>query len=308
MLRATTTHNLRRVSNLFPPQVRNITSAQKRALQKDHISPPSASEKTAKPPTKTVIPPPPPPTSSGSSVVPTVLGLTAVGVGVAYATGVIPSDVLSRVPGFEKDTKIKKVEKAKATVEKGDEKQVLSKQNEKKSSSGEVTGNRVVNVHVPSTQGRTSEPIAIQKHAEDGNRVTVKKFLQVYGGGDDSISGQNLVSNATPQASGETTVATKTQEAAKDITTSMIMEAQKELSSASASTQHNNIGQELATAHSLSTTALDEKFLKELEGLTINDLKMRIVQLASEMNDRTKWEAVRLREFLAMKEKEISEK
>jgi hypothetical protein len=306
MLRATTTHNLRRASNFFPPQVRNITSAQKRALQKDHISPPPASEKTAKPPTKTVIPPPPPSTSSGSSVVPTVLGLTAVGVGVAYAMGVIPSDVLSRVPGFEKDTNIKKVEKAKATVEKGDEKQVLSKQDEKKSSSGEVTGNRVVNVHVPSTQGRTSEPIAIQKHAEDGNRVTVKKFLQVYGGGDDSISGQNLVSNATPQASGETTVATNTQEPAKDITTAMIMEAQKELSSES--TQHNNIGQELATAHSLSTTALDEKFLKELEGLTINDLKMRIVQLASEMNDRTKWEAVRLREFLAMKEKEISEK
>jgi hypothetical protein len=33
-----------------------------------------------------------------------------------------------------------------------------------------------------------------------------------------------------------------------------------------------------------------------------------VVQLASEMNERAKWEAVRLKEFLAMKEKEVGEK
>lgn len=302
MLRITTTRNLRRVSNLFPPQRRNITSAQKRALQKDHISPPSASEKTAKPPTKTVSPPPPSSTSSsGSSMIPAVFGLTAVGVGVAYAMGVIPSDVLSVVPGFKKDANVEKVEvDAKTHVEKIDEKKNLSKEVEKKSSNAEVTGNRVVNIHVPSEHGRTSEPIPIPKHAEDGNRVTVKKFLQVYGEDDALISAQKVESQSTPLES-------ETQQPAKDITTAMIMEAQRELNSSS-SVQNNNVHQELAQAHTLLTTSLDEKFLKDLEGLTINDVKLRIIQLASEMNDRTKWEAVRLREFLAMKEKEISEK
>mmetsp|Transcript_8255 Transcript_8255/g.15551 ORF Transcript_8255/g.15551 Transcript_8255/m.15551 type:complete len:608 (-) Transcript_8255:1923-3746(-) len=298
MLRVTTTHNLRRVSNLLPSQGRYITSAQKRALEKDHISPPT-SEKTAKPPTKTVSPPPSPSsTSSGSSFLPTVVGLSAVGVGVAYAMGVIPSDVLSVVPGFKKDENEKK-EETNAEVEKQQEMQSLSKQVEKPSTK-EVTGNRVLNIHAPSAHGRKSEPVPIQTHSDDGNRVTVKNFLQVYGGGDDSKSVDKVEPHAT-SVEYETSDVMKSQEPAKDITTAMIVEAQKELRSSSL--QSNTIDLELAKAH-----ALDEKFMKELEGLTIDDLKMRIIQLASEMNDRTRWEAVRLREFLGMKEKEISEK
>jgi mitofilin len=232
------------------------------------------------------------------------VGFSAVGVGVAYAMGVIPSDVLSVVPGFKKDDNVKKDEETNAQGEIRHEMQSLSKQVEKPSTKG-VTGNRVVNIHVPSAHGRTSEPVLIQKHADDGNRVTVKKFFQVYGGGDDSMSVHKVEPHAT-SLEFETIDAMKTQEPAKDITTAMIKEAQKELRSSSV--HNNNIDNELSQAHTLLTTALDEKFMKELEGLTIHDLKMRIVQLASEMNDRTRWEAVRLREFLAMKEKEIGEK
>jgi mitofilin len=46
----------------------------------------------------------------------------------------------------------------------------------------------------------------------------------------------------------------------------------------------------------------------DLDSLTPSQLKARVVQLATEMKDRTKWEAVRLKEFLAMKEKETADK
>ncbi len=42
-----------------------------------------------------------------------------------------------------------------------------------------------------------------------------------------------------------------------------------------------------------------------VDGLTAPQLRTRVVQLAGEMKNRTKWEASRLREFLAMKEKEM---
>jgi hypothetical protein len=45
-----------------------------------------------------------------------------------------------------------------------------------------------------------------------------------------------------------------------------------------------------------------------LDDMTQTQLKVRLVQLAKEMEDRTKWEAVRLQQFLLMKEKEVEDK
>jgi hypothetical protein len=47
--------------------------------------------------------------------------------------------------------------------------------------------------------------------------------------------------------------------------------------------------------------------MDELDTLTMTQLKVRLVQMAKEIEDRTKWEAVRLKEFLALKEKETSD-
>lgn len=44
----------------------------------------------------------------------------------------------------------------------------------------------------------------------------------------------------------------------------------------------------------------------DLEQLSATQLQGRIVQLAMELKDRTKWEALRLKEFLAMKEQEVA--
>lgn len=46
------------------------------------------------------------------------------------------------------------------------------------------------------------------------------------------------------------------------------------------------------------------EYLYGVDELAAPQLRIRVVQLASEMKNRTKWEASRLREFLAMKEKE----
>ena len=42
--------------------------------------------------------------------------------------------------------------------------------------------------------------------------------------------------------------------------------------------------------------------------MTKSQLKVRLVQMARDLEERTKWEAVRLQEFLSMKEKEVEDK
>lgn len=45
--------------------------------------------------------------------------------------------------------------------------------------------------------------------------------------------------------------------------------------------------------------------LDNLDDMTPTQLKVRLVHLVKEMEDRTKWEAIRLQEFMSMKEKEV---
>ena len=52
---------------------------------------------------------------------------------------------------------------------------------------------------------------------------------------------------------------------------------------------------------------LDSEYFSDLDTLSESELRIRVVQLATEMSDRTKWEAVRLKEFLSMKEKEVGD-
>jgi hypothetical protein len=61
-------------------------------------------------------------------------------------------------------------------------------------------------------------------------------------------------------------------------------------------------------AHHALRANLDESLFADLDSLSPSELKVRVVQLAAEMKERTKWEAVRLKEFLAMKEKETADK
>jgi tRNA A37 N6-isopentenylltransferase MiaA len=64
----------------------------------------------------------------------------------------------------------------------------------------------------------------------------------------------------------------------------------------------------LAKAHKSIRASFDESLFQDLDQMSAAGLKVRVVQLATEMEERTKWEAVRLKEFLAMKEKETADK
>mmetsp|Transcript_18230 Transcript_18230/g.37585 ORF Transcript_18230/g.37585 Transcript_18230/m.37585 type:complete len:424 (-) Transcript_18230:745-2016(-) len=46
----------------------------------------------------------------------------------------------------------------------------------------------------------------------------------------------------------------------------------------------------------------------DLDKMTPSQLKVRLVQMARDLEERTKWEAVRLQEFLSMKEKEVEDR
>lgn len=73
-------------------------------------------------------------------------------------------------------------------------------------------------------------------------------------------------------------------------------------------TQTESVKTALMESHQMAWDSINESYVKDLESLNEAELKARVIQLASEMRDRTKWEAVRLKEFLAMKEKETATK
>jgi hypothetical protein len=77
-----------------------------------------------------------------------------------------------------------------------------------------------------------------------------------------------------------------------------LKELQKEMA-AQSSVALQSAHQELAKLSSLDVSDLD--------AMSQQQLKVRLIQMAKEMQDRTKWEAVRLKEFLAMKEKETAD-
>jgi hypothetical protein len=83
-----------------------------------------------------------------------------------------------------------------------------------------------------------------------------------------------------------------------------VVEATRELTRAA----NDEMSHTLQVAHQALRASVDESLYKDLEHLSLADLKIRIVQLGTELTERTKWEAVRLKEFLAMKEKEVAEK
>ena len=53
---------------------------------------------------------------------------------------------------------------------------------------------------------------------------------------------------------------------------------------------------------------LDGAYLGDLEALSVAELRVRVVRMAAEVEERARWEALRTKEFLSMKEKETSDK
>jgi len=138
---------------------------------------------------------------------------------------------------------------------------------------------RVTQIQAPpkDTKRIVSPPPPVQ-HAADAHKVTVENFETVY-------------STATEEKGKKATATVN------DSEVELILEEGK-----------SKTDIELVQAHLAIRANLDETLLKDLNNLSDIQLRVRVVQLASELQDRTKWEAVRLKEFLLMKEKEVNER
>ena len=309
-------------SKIVSGSTRNAaTSAQKRALTKEQVSgtKPSSTGGGSNAPSKS--------SSSGnagggsdgggssSSPLMALVGAAAVGGG-AYYMDLIPGmskeEESSTPKVVEKEVKkvvtptpapaVQKVEekkKEKVVPKKVVEKEVKSvvtneKPPEKKMAPETPTKpelNRVINVQVPPKNGRVSEALPPTEHTADGNRVSVEAFKKVY------LKDTVVLNQATTNPT--TPVPTPVSP-----TAAMANEAMDELKPK----QMSAVDEQMAKEQAMIRVTADETYLKDLDSLSESQLRVRVVQLVSEISDRTKWEAVRLKEFLTMKEKEVGEK
>jgi hypothetical protein len=248
------------------------TSAEKRALNVNQLKG-AETEKAPTPPT------PPPPAQGGDSSLPLILGgLALVGVGVAaYSSGAIPGLQSHPEEAAPKATAKEKGKKAATVVvaavdDAKVEKEPASVAKETATSAPvEPAGNRVVTISLPKGSRQSLSPAETSiEHPVGGNRVGMPpKVAQEPVG--------------TPEPSVD----------------AALQELRGQLSQESSITLQE-ARQELAKLSSLDA--------KELDALSPTQLKIRIIQLSKDLEDRTKWEAVRLKEFLAMKEQEVQNK
>jgi hypothetical protein len=132
-------------------------------------------------------------------------------------------------------------------------------------------GNQVRSIEVPSKmKNSAAETVSAPSHPVKGNRVAMHPISKAVVIEDSSM----------------------TENAIKELNHSVTEKA----------------AESLVKSHQSLWSAMDESFFADLDSLNNSQLKARVVQLATEMKDRTKWEAVRLKEFLAMKEQETADK
>jgi hypothetical protein len=154
----------------------------------------------------------------------------------------------------------------------------------KEESTTSSVGNRVRTVEVPSkmknsTSSAAAATISAPSHPVQGNRVAMNPS-------------SSKAAAVPPVVALIDTNSSMTENAIKELNNSVTEQA----------------AESVIQSHQSLWSAMDESFFRDLDALNSSQLKARVVQLATEMKDRTKWEAVRLKEFLAMKEQETADK
>ena len=158
----------------------------------------------------------------------------------------------------------------------------------------------------PSSETKRQEPEPIE-HPVDGNRVTSEDISTFYSKVNDGKAKEELAkaqeeaaaaaARATPYNEGEavTTEVSSSLPSSASAVQELRSQTQSELSST------------LLSAQADLRSDLDHTFLQDLDTLSPTQLRTRLVQLVAELSDRTKWEAVRIAEYTALKEKEVSQ-
>eukprot|EP00980_Cylindrotheca_fusiformis_P023473 scaffold10507_cov128-Cylindrotheca_fusiformis.AAC.6 len=258
------------------------TSRQKRALNEQQLGKAASSSSSNTPP------PPAPPakdgkaTGGGSSILPIVGVLAVAGGAGAYYMDLIPdmpsSDSTPTLP-VKNNAKPADEPKQEAPQKETPKVKKESKKEKKEEAAPAApvkeegpTGNRVLNITLPEGSSYSAAPAPITEHPAGGNRVKMEPAKE---GNSPEANAAASVDNALKELQ---------REISKDDTTRSLIEAHKDLAK---------------------LTSMD---LSELDEMSMTQLKVRLVQMTKDMEERTKWEAVRLKEFLAMKEKEVEDK
>ena len=260
-----------------------------------------------------------PPSDGGSSgggggaLLP-ILALAGVGIGGAYYNGLIPGlgdDVISDVVSIAKKEEKKVSKELKEVV---DEVKEVTKQ-------GAVAIVEAEQTPPPKKDDMPAAPkeeevVEVEReeievsldHPEDGNRVDLTKintFYETVNEGKAKQDEAQAEEQAALVAANKATQYNESNETRIDpmsaITTAET--AMSELQSSSTLENSNT----LKAAKAALQSDLDSEYFSDLDTLSESELRIRVVQLATEMSDRTKWEAVRLKEFLSMKEKEVGD-
>ena len=135
-----------------------------------------------------------------------------------------------------------------------------------------TSNNRVTTIQVPSKmKNRHPAPAVVEEHPPQGNRVV-------------TIVSPPPVSPATTAAA-----------------------AVPELPLSSSSTTSTAAMESLIASHSSVWSTHSNSQQQPPPQSTMEQLQQRIGQLQMELQDRTKWEAIRLKEFLIMKEREVTD-
>ena len=257
------------------------TSKQKRALSKQQLQ---GKKPALKPDPPAESPPPPPPAAAATAVVGdggdgggNIVPIVVIGTGLLGAAGYYYLYGMEEAEeGGEAPAAPKKEEAKEAVVEEKKTETVTTTKEatiEKRPTSvrADDGSNRVLQIEVPSGTTPSAPPTAAVSHPEGGSRVTMESFQQPSASSKNRISVTDSLKELQAQIDQETS--------------DVVRRANQEV-----------------------MRSFDESLFEGLDDMTASQLKARVFQLATEMKERTRWEALRLKEFLALKEKETADK
>ncbi|KAL7495199.1 hypothetical protein ACHAWT_003674 [Skeletonema menzelii] len=176
----------------------------------------------------------------------------------------------------------------------------------------EETATTTTTTETSEEQQEEEEEIVSLEHPENGNRVDIDKINAFYQTVNEGHAKQQQAQQALDAAQESATNATQYNESNETTPTTTtdptiaLTTATAAMSELQTNTSLQN-SKTLAAANAALKSDLDREYFADLDSLSPTELRTRVVQLATEMSDRTKWEAVRLNEFLAMKEKEVGD-
>ncbi|KAL7438819.1 hypothetical protein ACHAXM_006452 [Skeletonema potamos] len=301
-----------------------VTSAQKRALNQTQLE----GTKESPPATAAVVTPPSSSSSSGAGGL-GKLGLPLLLIGGGAAGGTVfmanqnnmsPYDYLMTTftgsgggGGGEHKKKERDAQLVSAVKEAMEEIKPTRKQESPPVGTPAVED--TVDKHQVVKKEEDEEEIVISlDHPENGNRVDIDKITTFYQTVNDGHAKQQQAQQQLFEMAQESATKATQYNESNETTTTNTIDPTVALTTASAamselqSNQSLQNSKTLAAAQAALRSDLDRQYFSDLDTLSPSELRTRVIQLATEMSDRTKWEAVRLKEFLAMKEKEVGDK